>query len=146
MEPNQRVLYERLSNTLSAELRKGLARGDTSLLGVVLNVLLAWPDTAFRPETVRHPHSRKVLADLPPVFGDEPAPKEEWVANYCVEQQAKRRRVLVYTSYTGKRDTTARLKALLSGRGLKVAVLRASVDTDKREDWVADQVDEGWMC
>ena len=65
------------------------------------------------------------------------------MANYCVEQQAKRRRVLVYTSYTGKRDTTARLKALLSGRGLKVAVLRASVDTDKREDWVADQVDEG---
>lgn len=65
------------------------------------------------------------------------------MANYCVEQKALRRRVLVYTSYTGKRDTTARLKALLSGRGLKVAVLRASVDTDKREDWVAEQVDKG---
>ena len=114
-----------------------------SLLGLVLNVLLAWPDTAFRPETVRHPHTRRVLADMPPAFGDEPSPKEEWLANYCVEQKALRRRVLVYTSYTGKRDTTARLKALLSGRGLKVAVLRASVDTDKREDWVAEQVDKG---
>jgi hypothetical protein len=143
MEPNQRSLYERLSNTLSAELRKGLARGDTSLLGVVLNVLLAWPDTAFRPETVRHPHTRRVLADMPPAFGDEPSPKEAWLANYCMEQKALRRRVLVYTSYTGKRDTTARLKALLSGCGLKVAVLRASVDTDKREDWVAEQVDKG---
>ncbi len=143
MEPNQRSLYDRLSNTLSAELRKGLARGDTSLLGVVLNVLLAWPDTAFRPEIVRHPHSRRVLADMPPAFGDEPSPKEEWLANYCVEQKVQRRRVLVYTNYTGKRDTTARLKALLSGRGLKVAVLRASVDTDKREDWVAEQVDKG---
>ena len=31
----------------------------------------------------------------------------------------------------------------MTGRGLRVAVLRASVDTDKREDWVAEQVDKG---
>ena len=32
---------------------------------------------------------------------------------------------------------------LLEARGFKVAVLRASVDAAKREDWVADQVERG---
>ncbi|MGG6982280.1 UNVERIFIED_CONTAM: DNA topoisomerase III, partial [Pseudomonas aeruginosa] len=36
--------YQRLAATLTAELRQALARRDTTLLGVVLNVLLAWPD------------------------------------------------------------------------------------------------------
>jgi SNF2 family DNA or RNA helicase len=50
---------------------------------------------------------------------------------------------LAYSIYSGTRDTTARLKALLEANGLKVAVLRASVDASKREDWVADQVERG---
>jgi hypothetical protein len=51
--------------------------------------------------------------------------------------------VLAYTTYTGTRDTTARLKAILEAEGLKVAVLKASVDTSQREAWIADQVDRG---
>jgi SNF2 family DNA or RNA helicase len=51
--------------------------------------------------------------------------------------------VLTYSVYSGTRDTTARLKALLEANGLKVAVLRASVDAAKREDWVAEQVERG---
>lgn len=51
--------------------------------------------------------------------------------------------VVMESKAAKKHGTTARLKALLSGQGLKVAVLRASVDTDKREDWVVDQVDKG---
>ena len=45
--------------------------------------------------------------------------------------------------YTGTRDTTSRLKRLLDQAGLKVAVLRASVDTARGEDWILDQVDRG---
>lgn len=61
----------------------------------------------------------------------------------CREEKAKGRRVLVYTTYTGKRDTSSRLKGLLESHGLKAAVLRASVDTGRREDWIFDQVDRG---
>lgn len=63
--------------------------------------------------------------------------------DYCVQQQSKGRKVLVYTSYTGKRDTCSRLKDLLTREGLRVAVLRSTVATEKREDWVADQVEKG---
>ncbi|MPN48570.1 hypothetical protein SDC9_196180 [bioreactor metagenome] len=60
-----------------------------------------------------------------------------------MDEKALGRKVLVYSIYSGTRDTTARLRMLLEARGFKVAVLRASVDAAKREDWVADQVERG---
>lgn len=144
MDLQQREFYDRLSHTLSQELRESLAKGDNSLMGVVLNTLLAWPDTCFRHESVKHPRSGEMLAFTPSLFSEtEVMPKEAWLKDYCLEQHKLGRRVLVYTSYTGKRDTCARLKQLLVDAGLKVSVLRSSVATGKREEWVADQVDKG---
>ena len=42
--------------------------------------------------------------------------------------------------------TSTRLKDQLTQAGLKTAVLRSSVDTMKREDWILDQVDRGVDC
>ncbi|KAA5622072.1 DEAD/DEAH box helicase, partial [Pseudomonas aeruginosa] len=144
MAPDQASAYQRLAATLKAELRQALARRDTTLLGVVLNVLLAWPDCCFRPEIVKHPRSRDTLAFVPAIFGDEQLmPKEQALVDLCLEEKAKGRKVLAYTVYSGTRDTTSRLKKVLEQSGLKVAVLRASVDTARREDWILDQVDRG---
>ena len=144
MAPDQASAYQRLAATLTAELRQALARRDTTLLGVVLNVLLAWPDCCFRPEIVKHPRSRDTLAFVPAIFGDEQfMPKEQALVDLCLEEKAKGRKVLAYTVYSGTRDTTSRLKKVLEQSGLKVAVLRASVDTSRREDWILDQVDRG---
>lgn len=124
-----------------------MARGDTTLLGVVLNVLLRWPDTCFNAETVKHPRSRSLLAFVPSVFNeDDISPKEEELIQIALKNQAQGRRTLVYTTYTGKRDTASRLKTLLTIAGLKTAVLRSSVSTMKREDWILDQVDRGVDC
>ncbi|HGP0202144.1 TPA: helicase-related protein, partial [Pseudomonas aeruginosa] len=144
MAPEQASAYQRLAATLTAELRQALARRDTTLLGVVLNVLLAWPDCCFRPEIVKHPRNRDTLAFVPAIFGDEQLmPKEQALVDLCLEEKAKGRKVLAYTVYSGTRDTTSRLKKVLEQAGLKVAVLRASVDTSRREDWILDQVDRG---
>jgi len=116
----------------------------TSLLGVVLNVLLAWPDTCFRDELVRHPRTKQQLAFVPALMKEEEAsPKELELLRICKLEKAKGRRVLVYATYTGTRDTTARIKNHLEREGFKAAVLRASVDASKREDWLFDQVDRG---
>lgn len=144
MDADQREHYTALERKLSAELKQGLARGDNCLLGVVLNTLLAWPDTCFRPETVKHPKTKELLAFTPSLYDEaRETPKETWLKEYCTEEVKKGRRVLVYTSYTGKRDTCGRLKDLLASTGLRVSVLRATVATEKREDWVADQIDKG---
>ena len=81
---------------------------------------------------------------MPSIFADgQRMPKEQALLDLCLTEKAKDRKVLVYTVYSGTRDTTSRLKRLLEQAGLKVAVLRASVDTARREDWILDQVDRG---
>ncbi|WP_284427452.1 DEAD/DEAH box helicase [Acidovorax sp. SUPP1855] len=140
----QKDAYERLTRVLVSALKQALAMKDSTLLGVVMNVLLAWPDCCFRTETVKHPRTRATLAVQPAVFTDsEPAPKELELLRICQQEKAQGRRVLVYSVYSGTRDTTARLKALLELHCFKVGVLRASVDAARREDWVADQVEKG---
>jgi len=144
MDTAQAAAYRNLAGHLTSELKQALARRDTTLLGVVLNVLLAWPDCCFRSETVVHPRTRQTLAFVPAQFVDlEIMPKERELIDICKEEKAEGRKTLVYTVYTGTRDTTSRLKVLLEQEGFKVAVLRASVDASRREDWIADQIDRG---
>ncbi|MDR0673000.1 MAG: DEAD/DEAH box helicase [Zoogloeaceae bacterium] len=144
MTAAQAAAYRDLSGTLTAALKQALARRDTTLLGVVLNVLLAWPDCCFRAETVAHPRSRQTLAHIPAQFGEwEAMPKEREMIDICRQEKAEGRKTLVYTVYTGTRDTTSRLKVLLEREGFKASVLRASVDASRREDWIAEQIDRG---
>ena len=144
MTSAQAATYKTLSASLRAELRAALAKGDRTLMGVVLNALLAWPECCFREEIVKHPRTRQTLAYIPPHFDAETmTPKEARMVEICQRERALGRRVLVYTIYTGQRDTSSRLKALLESAGLKAAVLRSSVDTARREDWILDQVDRG---
>jgi SNF2 family DNA or RNA helicase len=144
MDPPQAQAYQRLSGQLTSQLKQALARRDKTLLGVVLNVLLAWPDTCFRSETVRHPRTRASLAFVPSIFTEnERMPKERALIDICREEKAADRKVLIYSIYTGTRDTTSRLKAILEQEGFKVAVLRSSVEASKREEWIAQQLDRG---
>jgi SNF2 family DNA or RNA helicase len=144
MTSGQAAAYQTLMHTLTSELKQALVRKDTTLLGVVLNVLLAWPDCCFREENVVHPRKRGTLATVPALFGElDVMPKEREMIDICHSEHAAGRKTLVYTVYSGKRDTTSRLKLLLEREGLKVAVLRASVNASRREDWIADQLERG---
>lgn len=136
--------YRRMAISLVQILKRALALGDSTLLGVVMNVLLAWPDCCFRSETVKHPRTKAVLHLQPAIFNETTAmPKEQRLLEICRQEKLQGRRVLIYTIYSGTRDTTARVRSLLEVEGFKVAVLRSTVDAAKREDWVAEQVDRG---
>jgi len=143
MTEEQAEYYGDLKVKLTGALREALARGSTALLGLFMHCLLAWPDCCFREEIVRHPQSKKRLAYIPQVLDESPSPKEQEMIRLCKEAKAVNQKVLVYTTYTGTRDTAARLKSLLELEGFKAAVLRASVNTEKREDWICEQVDKG---
>ena len=144
MNAEQEAAYLDLARVLTAELRKALARRDTTLLGVVLNVLLAWPDVCFRAETVKHPRTKSLLAFVQSIFREhELSPKEEELLRICRKEKAEGRKVLVYSIYSGTRDTMSRLKRILEEQEFKVAVLRSTVDTSRREDWIAEQLDRG---
>lgn len=144
MDSEMQMHYDAMEQDLMERLRKALVVGDQTLLGVVMNALLAWPDCAAQQEVVKHPRTQETLAYIPALFDEQtPTPKEQQLIEKVKANKQKGRRTLVYTVYTGKRDTASRLKALLSAEGLKCAVLRASVKTEDREDWILEQVDRG---
>lgn len=143
MSPDVAEFYQAAETDLVVQMRDALRKGDKSLLGLVMNFLLRWPDTVSRAETLVHPQDREdTLLDVPS-HGDDIQPKEQHMIDLCVSEVKKHRRVLVYSTYTGKHDTASRLKALLSDKGLKVAVLRSTVSTEEREDWIANKVEQG---
>ena len=59
------------------------------------------------------------------------------------EELRQGRRCQVYATYTGEKDVTLRLETVLRQEGIRVAILRSSVPTDKREDWYERRLKAG---
>ena len=138
---------------LEDEMRKALKahRGNRSVLSTMLNTLLLYPDhpygfgtlygTEFDAELKRR--VRFVIAqprDLPEGHIDS---KERRLIEEIKQELVEGRRCQVFAVYTQKHDVTARLHRILSNEGIHAAVLRANVDTSKREAWYARQVRDG---
>ena len=138
---------------LEEDMRKALKahRGNRSVLSTMLNTLLLYPDhpyglgtlygTEFDPELKRK--VRFVIAEPRDLPEDRIYSKERRLIEEIRKELAEGRRCQVFAVYTQKHDVTARLQRILSNEGLRTAVLRASVDTSKREAWYARQVKDG---
>jgi hypothetical protein len=117
----------------------------------MLNTLLLYPD---------HPHGlgtlygiefdgelkrkvRFVIAETRDLPEDGVYSKERRLIAEIKKELREGRRCQVFAVYTRKHDVTARLERILNDEGIQTAVLRASVDTSKREAWYAKQVRNG---
>ena len=143
---SQRSAYADLEATMRAALRSALSQGSKRLLAAYLQSLLAYPDGCTRGETVLDPASdeENILVQLPPLTEDKLYPKEEALIDLVAQERTAGRRVLVYATHTGTRDITGRMQAFLTKHGFRSAVMKAdAVAPDKREAWVAMQVEQG---
>lgn len=141
--------YEALEEEIRAALKEH--RGNRSVLSTMLNTLLLYPDhpyglgtlygSEFDPELGRN--VKFVIAETTDLPEDEVYPKERKLIEEIKTELAEGRRVQVFAVYTQKHDVPARLERILSREGIRTAVLRASVDTSKREAWYARQVKQG---
>jgi len=138
---------------LEKELRSAMAekRGNKSLMSVLLNTLLLYPDhpygfeeiwaRAFDPSTREY---FKILVARPRELSKNTMyPKESSLVEDIRQELGQGRRCQVYATYTGEKDVNARLEHIVSAAGLRVAVLRASVPTHKREEWYDRQLETG---
>ncbi len=141
----QHDAYHQLATTLRAEVQRALASGGKSrLLGAYLQALLAFPDGCTRGEVVLDRATGRVVAEAPALPADRVYPKERALLELALRERDRGRRVLVYAVHTATRDITPRLRAVLAGAGLRVAVLKAAtVKPEAREAWVARQVAAG---
>jgi hypothetical protein len=149
MDPLMMEAYRELEDDIRKALKEH--RGNRSVLSTMLNTLLLYPDhpyglgtlygTEFDPELKRN--VRFVIAETQDLPEDQLYSKERKLIEEIRKELAEGRRCQVFAVYTQKHDVTARLQRILSNEGIRTAVLRASVDTSKREAWYARQVKEG---
>ena len=97
--------------------------------------------TEFDPELKRN--VRFVIAETRDLPEEQLYSKERKLIDEVKRELAEGRRCQVFAVYTKKHDVTARVQRILSNEGIRTAVLRASVDTSKREAWYARKIKEG---
>ena len=141
--------YEKLEEEIRSAMREH--RGNKSLMSILLNTLLLYPDhpydfdeiwaRAFDPQSKEYV---KFLVTSPESLSREALyAKERALVADVKEELRYGRRCQVYATYTGEKDVTRRLESVLQREGIRVAVLRSSVPTDKREDWYDRQLKAG---
>lgn len=119
--------------------------GGKHLLGPVMSAALHAADGAFR-DVVCHPkYYEKPIATLRPVPADKDGllEKERFMLDLVRREVASGRKVLIYTIYTDRLDLTGRDKAILQQAGFDARVLKSSVNTELREQWVQDALEDG---
>lgn len=149
MDERMRIAYQALEEDIRAALKEH--KGNRSVLSNMLNALLLYPDhpyglgtlygTEFDPELGRK--VKFVIAHTQDLPQDALYAKERRLVDEIKNELAEGRRCQVYAVYTQKRDVTARLEQILCREGIRTAVLRRNVPTDKREAWYARKVKEG---
>jgi len=141
--------YECLEEDMRTAMRAH--RGNKSLMSILLNTLLLFPDhpygfeeiwaRAFDPTLKEYV---KFLVTRPQnLTQDSLYAKERTLIADMREELRQGRRCQVYATFTGEKDVTLRLETVLRQAGFRVAVLRSSVPTDKREDWYERQLKAG---
>src|SRR6266567_3380322 len=149
MDDSLRAAYQSLEEDIREALKKH--KGNRSVLSQMLHTLLLYPDhpfglgtlygSEFDPELGRK--VRFVIAETKDLPQDFLYAKERRLVDEIKRELAEGRRCQVFAVYTQKHDTTARLQQILAREGIRTAVLRSNVGTEKREAWYARQVKQG---
>ena len=149
MDEELRTAYEELEEDIRAAIEAH--RGNKSLMSILLNTLLLYPDhpygfreiwaRAFDP--VAKAYEKFLVTEPATLRQDCLYAKERSLVADIRQELQQGRRCQVYATFTGEKDVTLRLETVLQQAGFRVAVLRSSVPTDKREDWYERQLKAG---
>jgi len=142
MHPQMAEYYREFEATLKDALKEALAKGDNSLMGAYLHALLSYPERIYQGITVRHPHTKELVAYGPPL--EEEMPKEQELISIIRQELAERRKVLVYIQNSDTTDISPRLVRMMEEERISVKVLRSG-DTEGRakiiDNWVKNGMD-----
>jgi hypothetical protein len=149
MDETLQKAYEQLEEEIRAAMKEH--RGNKSLMSILLNTLLLYPDHPYDFDQIwaqaYDPQSREyvrfLVTEPENLTRDALYAKERALIADIKEELRQGRRCQVYATYTGEKDVTLRLQTVLEREGIRTAVLRSSVATDKREDWYDRQLKAG---
>lgn len=145
MDPELADEYARIEKAMTKAIKDMLRKKDKRLLSKMLHVLLGYPDQPWGwgeigyldtdeesgVQVWRHVVTPK---DLP---ASVIRPKEKALIDIVRTERHAGRQTWNYCTMTDTRDVNERLRKLLAGEGFRVEVLRSSVETGERENWIA---------
>ena len=135
--------YQQFAEELSSAVAASIARGSQKLLSRYLHSLMSWPDLPTVAQSVLDEENEEV-ASAPALSDSRLYPKERELAELVKREAQAGRRVMVYLSYTNRRNTAPRIEAALAQTGLVAKTLDARVKpTSKREAVISRWVKEG---
>jgi len=145
MDSEQRSEYRRIEELLTAALKQMVAKGDKRLLGAMLQTLLCYCDKPYGwgeigyYENSDDSDARVWVPVVEPanLDADLLRPKEAELVRLISAEKRENRQTWLFTTMTDKRDVTERMQVLLEQAGISSTILRANVETKKREDWIA---------
>ncbi len=113
------------------------------VMSAFMSLLTVYPDQPYDMEPVLDPISETPLVQ-PKDTGtpDTLNAKDVWLLEKVKEKIARHERVVIYTSWV-RIDTQERLEKLFREHGISACVLRSTVPTAKREEWIEKQVKNG---
>jgi superfamily II DNA or RNA helicase len=149
MDQPMMAAYRELEDAIRKALKEH--KGNRSVLSTMLNTLLLYPDHPYGLGTLYGKEFDQevkrnvsfVIAETRDLPEDQLYSKERRLIEEIKKELGEGRRCQVFAVYTQKHDVTARLHRILSNEGIRTTVLRATVDTSKREAWYARQIKEG---
>jgi len=135
MQPTQKKAYKELEQKLRSAVKSFKMKATSSML----QALLCYPDscTVF-PEyiEIKGKENQVLTTITAPKLNIALLPKEKELLAIVKEEKSQGRKVLLYLTFTGNRDTRARLKMVLEAKGYSVGVLPESIEPKKREQWI----------
>jgi hypothetical protein len=146
MDDEQRAAYSETEHALRDAVKSMLAKGDKRLLSQMLQTLLGycdhpwgWGEIGYYERDDECGQGQIWQHVVTPKTLDSKVirPKEQALIEFCKAERAEGRKVWVYSVMTDKRDVVGRLGNILAEAGLRTAVLRSSIETTKREAWIA---------
>ncbi|MBC7105973.1 MAG: ATP-dependent helicase, partial [Firmicutes bacterium] len=135
--------YRDLEAGLKALVGNAMSGRGRKYLGAYLTNLLSYPDRPWHNPPILDRETGAVAVEPVELPRDVLYPKEEYLLDVVRRETAAGRRVFVYLVYTNTRDVAWRLEEVLKNAGFNAAVLRASVEPAKREEWLAKAVAGG---
>jgi len=150
MDPMMESDYSRMEKALTAVMKDRFHPGQKKILGPALNAMINWTD---------HPHDWDEIG-----YKDEKGffhgivqptnypkslrafPKEEKLIDLVKAERALGRQVWVYVQLTDKHDVAGRLQTLLQAEGMRVEVMRSTVEPAKREAWITKHCRGADVC
>lgn len=127
--------YHELQKTATDLLKRARQTKDGHLLTTTVQALLTYPDHAWQGLTLTDQYGETLYA-LPPIDKHWISPKEQALLDLIAHNRRQRRKVLVYATFTEKKDILTHLLGRCLAHDLRAAILPRGIRAEHRESWI----------